>query len=200
MNGREEWERLLRCDWVTAPYRRANSERKPMNTISENRACPDHSTGGQRECHSSAVPVRVLVVDDSRPSADALSAYLQAGGMSVRTVYHGSDAVREAKAWLPDCIVLDVAMPGLSGIGVAAALRRIEATGKIPLLAFTAFDTADYIREMKEVGFDAVCRKPAELPQLENMIFRLLRHEPVENAVGNAESAPSPLSARAASA
>jgi CheY-like chemotaxis protein len=167
-----------------------------MNSISENRACADHSTGGQREYVSSAVPVRVLVVDDSRPSADALSAYLQAGGMSVRTVYHGSDAVREAKAWLPDCIVLDVAMPGLSGIGVAAALRRIEATGKIPLLAFTAFDTADYIREMKEVGFDAVCRKPAELPQLENMIFRLLRHEPV----GNAESAPSPLSDSSASA
>nr|WP_238812963.1 hypothetical protein [Paraburkholderia sp. SG-MS1] len=65
-------------------------------------------------------------------------------------------------------------MPGLSGIGVAAALRRIEATARIPLLAFTAFDTADHIREMKEVGFDAVCRKPAELSRLENMIFRLV--------------------------
>jgi PleD family two-component response regulator len=38
-------------------------------------------------------PVRVLVVDDSRTSADALSAYLQAGDMSVRTVYHGPDAL-----------------------------------------------------------------------------------------------------------
>jgi two-component system, OmpR family, response regulator len=129
----------------------------------------------------------VLVVDDSRPSADALSAYLQAGGMSVRTVYHGSDALREAKAWIPDCIVLDVAMPGLSGIGVAAAMRRIEATEKIPLLAFTAFDTADYIREMKEVGFDAVCRKPAELNQLEGMIFKLLG----QNAVDGFQIVPS---------
>jgi two-component system OmpR family response regulator len=95
--------------------------------------------------------------------------------------------VREAKAWIPDCIVLDVAMPGLSGIGVAAALRRIEATGKIPLLAFTAFDTADYIREMKEVGFDAVCRKPAELNQLEGMIFKLLG----QNAVDGIQIVPS---------
>lgn len=107
--------------------------------------------------------------------------------MSVRTVYHGSDALREAKAWIPDCIVLDVAMPGLSGIGVAAALRRTESTKKIPLLAFTAFDTADYLREMQEVGFDAVCRKPAELTQLENIIFRLLGQADV-----GAPSAPGP--------
>ncbi len=71
-------------------------------------------------------------------------------------------------------------MPGLSGIGIAAALRRIEASEKIPLLAFTAFDNAEYIREIKEVGFDAVCRKPAELFRLENMMFKLLGHEAVD--------------------
>jgi two-component system, OmpR family, response regulator len=120
---------------------------------------------------------RVLIVDDSRSSADALAAYLQSGGMSVRTVYHGSDAIREAKTWLPDCIVLDVAMPGLSGIGVAAALRRFPSTAKIPLLAFTAFDTADYIREMEQVGFDAVCRKPAELSNLEAVLKSLVERE-----------------------
>ncbi|MFM0341884.1 response regulator [Paraburkholderia fungorum] len=146
----------------------------------ESQEHPDDSTGSQCGRYQNGAPVRVLVVDDSRPSADALSAYLQAGGMSVRTVYHGSDALREARAWIPDCIVLDVAMPGLSGIGVAAALRRIEATEMIPLLAFTAFDTADYIREMKEVGFDAVCRKPAELSQLEGMILKLLGQNAVD--------------------
>jgi CheY-like chemotaxis protein len=148
-----------------------------MNSEPENRERPTDLTGSQSGQLQKAGPVRVLVVDDSRASADALSAYLQAGGMSVRTVYHGSDALKEAKAWIPDCIVLDVAMPGLSGIGVAAALRRIEATKKIPLLAFTAFDSADRIREMKEVGFDAVCRKPAELTELERMIFKLVGHE-----------------------
>ncbi|QQC66941.1 response regulator [Paraburkholderia ginsengisoli] len=152
-----------------------------MTAESENRHRPDDSTGSQSERLFNGAPIRVLVVDDSRASADALSAYLQAGGMSVRTVYHGSDALREAKAWIPDCIVLDVAMPGLSGIGVAAALRRIETTGKIPLLAYTAFDTADRIREMKEVGFDVVCRKPAELTQLEGMIFKLVSHEAVDD-------------------
>ncbi|MFM0204092.1 response regulator [Paraburkholderia fungorum] len=153
----------------------------------ESQECPDDSTASRRGPCQNGAPVRVLVVDDSCPSADALSAYLHAGGLSVRTVYHGSDALREAKAWIPDCIVLDVAMPGLSGIGVAAALRRIGATGKIPLLAFTAFDTAGYIREMKEAGFDAVCRKPAQLNQLEGMILKLLG----PNAVDGFQIVPS---------
>jgi CheY-like chemotaxis protein len=86
-------------------------------------------------------------------------------------------------------------MPGLSGLGVAAALRGIGATGKGPLLAFTAFGTADYIQEMKEVGFDAVCRKPAELTQLEGMIFRLLGHESVDGfqvVLSTSELVPTP--------
>ncbi|WP_144113169.1 response regulator [Paraburkholderia sp. BCC1886] len=149
-----------------------------MNAQVENPTPPAVPTGLPIELRPAAEPVRVLVVDDSRPSADALSAYLEAGGMSVRTVYHGSDALREAKAWIPDCIVLDVAMPGLSGIGVAAALRRVEATSKIPLLAFTAFDTRDHVLEMQRVGFDAVCRKPAELTELEDLIFQLLGGRP----------------------
>jgi CheY-like chemotaxis protein len=60
--------------------------------------------------------------------------------------------------------------PVLSAIGVATALRRIEATEKVPLVAFTAFDTADHSREKSEVGFDAICRKPAELARLEGTI------------------------------
>lgn len=152
-----------------------------MNSNLEDRERENDPNASQSGRLQNGAPIRVLVVDDSRPSADALSAYLQAGGMSVRTVYHGSDALKEARAWIPDCIVLDVAMPGLSGIGVAVALRRIEATGKIPLLAYTAFDTTDYLREMKEAGFDAVCRKPAELTQLEGTIFRLLGHKTVDD-------------------
>ncbi|WP_408449104.1 response regulator transcription factor [Paraburkholderia sediminicola] len=107
------WERSLRPPLAAVRCQRSTSERKPKTPNFESQECPDDSTGSQRGRFQNGAPVRVLVVDDSRPSADALSAYLQAGGMSVRTVYHGSDALREAKAWIPDCIVLDVAMcPG----------------------------------------------------------------------------------------
>ncbi|WP_345814499.1 response regulator [Paraburkholderia sp. PREW-6R] len=151
-----------------------------MNSNLEGAHPDDDAKGMLGEQLSQKVPARVLIVDDSRASADALGAYLQGSGMTVRTVYHGSDAIREAKTWVPDCIILDVAMPGLSGIGVAAALRRMVATRNIPLLAFTAFDTADYSREMKEVGFDAICRKPAELSLLERMIHTLLVGKPAD--------------------
>lgn len=148
-----------------------------MNADFQHPPCPADPTDSRCSRPHDKMPVRVLVVDDSHASADALSAWLRSGGMSVRTVYHGSDALKEAKEWLPDCIVLDVAMPGLSGIGVAAALRRVEATATIPLLAFTAFDIDDRIAEMKAAGFNAVCRKPAELTLLEGTILQLVdRH------------------------
>lgn len=154
-----------------------------MNLHPENRRAPASQTVEKIDPQLKPRPrLRVLVVDDSRASADALSAYLLSGGFDVRTVYHGSDALREAKRWLPDCIVLDIAMPGLSGIGVAAALRGVESTMNIPLLAFTAFDTADYIGDMKASGFNAICRKPAELAQLETVILRLADRESLDGS------------------
>lgn len=71
------------------------------------------------------------------------------------------------------------------GINVAGALGRIEATG-IPLLAFTVFDIGDYIHAIKEAGFGAVCRKPAELTELEAIIFKPLDQE----AVGDFQVVP----------
>lgn len=142
---------------------------------------------------STRAALRVLVVDDCSASADALSAYLQAGGMTVQTVYHGSDALRAAKDWMPDCIVLDIAMPGLSGIGVAASLRRQEATARIPLLAFTAYDTADQLREMSDAGFDAICTKPADLRKLECLIADLAGYPPPVDSHAAASSQATPI-------
>ncbi|MGF6768692.1 CheY-like chemotaxis protein [Paraburkholderia sp. GAS199] len=116
---------------------------------------------------------RVLVVDDNRLSADGLCAYLAAGGLTVRAVYNGSDALREVRTWAPDCIVLDIAMPGLSGVGVAATLRRTGLAADAAVLAYTAFDATDHIDEMASVGFDAIFRKPDEFLLVEAWILRL---------------------------
>lgn len=155
---------------------------------------PSHNPATDGALQASAkTALRVLVVDDCSASADALSAYLQAGGMSVKTVYHGSDALRAAKEWMPDCIVLDIAMPGLSGIGVAASLRRQEATAKIPLLAFTAYDTADQLREMSDAGFDAICTKPADPRKLECLIADLAGYRLPDSSHAIASSQAAPL-------
>ena len=120
------------------------------------------------------VSVRVLIVT-TRARLQTLLALIfrQAAGVCARSITVPTLS-EKAKARIPDCIVLDVAMPGLSGIGVAAAFRRMEATKTIPLLAYSAFDTADYSREMKEVGFYAIFRRPAELARLEGLIFGLV--------------------------
>jgi hypothetical protein len=72
-----------------------------MHSYLDNLKRSDAPAGMQNAHLHNEAPVRVLVVDDSRTSADALSAYLQAGGMSVLTVYHGPDALRESKGLDP---------------------------------------------------------------------------------------------------
>jgi len=109
-----------------------------------------------------ALPPRVLVVDDFIDSADALAAFLANTGFETRVAYNGCDALKIANEWRPDSIVLDIAMPGVSGLAVARTLRESPATADVPLLAYTACETSDDYAELRESGFDGVCEKPID--------------------------------------
>ena len=77
-------ERLLRSQLVAVLCQRANSERKPVNSSFESRECREDLTAGQHRRLWNGAPVHALVVA-IRACADALSACLQVGSMSVRT-------------------------------------------------------------------------------------------------------------------
>lgn len=109
-----------------------------------------------------ALPPRVLVVDDFIDSADALAAFLANTGFDTRVAYNGCDALKIANEWRPDSIVLDIAMPGVSGLAVARTLRESPATAQVPLLAYTACETGDNYAELRASGFDGVCEKPID--------------------------------------
>ena len=109
-----------------------------------------------------ALPPRVLVVDDFIDSADALAAFLANTGFDTRVAYNGCDALKIANEWRPDSIVLDIAMPGVSGLAVARTLRESPATAQVPLLAYTAYETGDNYAELRASGFDGVCEKPID--------------------------------------
>jgi len=109
-----------------------------------------------------SAPPRVLVVDDYIDSADVLAAFLSNHGFAARVAYNGCDALQIANEWHPDSVVLDVAMPGLSGLAVARTLRESPGTASVPLLAYTACDPGDNYAELRESGFDGVCAKPID--------------------------------------
>src|ERR1700757_3697722 len=64
-----------------------------------------------------SMPPRMLLVDDYIDSADALAAFLANSGFDTRVAYNGYDALKIANEWHPDSVVLDIAMPGVSGLG-----------------------------------------------------------------------------------
>jgi len=83
-------------------------------------------------------PVRVLVVDDEPANLDLLEALLKPAGFGVLRARTGQEGIDLSKSQLPDLILLDLIMPGLSGFDVVEALRAEEATRSIPIMVLTA--------------------------------------------------------------
>ena len=77
----------------------------------------------------------ILIVDDYPDSLDVWDLYLRASGFEVLRAEDGTEALRTACEHLPDLVVMDLELPGLTGCQVAAALRERAETRHIPLIA-----------------------------------------------------------------
>ena len=80
----------------------------------------------------------------------------------------------KAEELLPDLIVLDLELPGLTGFEVAQRLRATPATSAIPLIAATGYSHARQLDMARQSGFDAVVVKPCDPDMLVEEIKRLL--------------------------
>ena len=116
----------------------------------------------------------VLIVDDYADALDIWAIYLQSMGYRVSTAADGLSAVTMAEEQLPDLIVLDLELPGLTGFEVAQRLRATPATSPIPLIAATGYSHARQLDMARQSGFDAVVVKPCDPDLLVQEIERLL--------------------------
>lgn len=119
---------------------------------------------------------RVLVVDDYPVGADALQLLLEQNGFEARTVNDAKLACSVAEEWLPFAVVVDVVMPGMTGLELARRLRTGALTRDMLLVAFTARASQDDRTRALEAGFDVHCAKPLTpsrlLTVLESVIGR----------------------------
>jgi len=83
-------------------------------------------------------PVRVLVVDDEPANLDLLEALLTSAGFSVLRAGSGQEGIDMAMSQVPNLILLDLMMPGLTGFDVVESLRAEEVTRSIPIMVLTA--------------------------------------------------------------
>jgi CheY-like chemotaxis protein len=121
----------------------------------------------------------ILIVDDYADALDIWAIYLSAAGYRVSTAIDGASAIAKAHQLLPDLIVLDLELPGISGFEAARALRGDPETADIPLIAATGYSHLRQLDLAREVGFDAVVVKPCDPDMLLAEIERLTG-EPAE--------------------
>ncbi|MEW2636228.1 response regulator transcription factor [Streptomyces sp. NPDC048389] len=118
-------------------------------------------------------PVRVLVVDDEAPLSDLLSMALRYEGWEVRSAGDGAAAVRTARDFRPDAVVLDVVLPDTDGLAVMGRLRR--EVPDLPVLFLTARDAVeDRIAGLTAGGDDCVA-KPFSLEEVVARLRGLIR-------------------------
>jgi two-component system, OmpR family, response regulator len=118
-------------------------------------------------------PARILVVDDEPTLTDLLSMALRYEGCEVRTAGTGHAAVRTAKDFGPDAVVLDVMLPDLDGFEV---LRRLRAQAPdVPVLFLTAKDAVEDRIAGLTAGGDDYVTKPFSLEEVVARLRALLR-------------------------
>jgi len=131
--------------------------------------------------------MHILVAEDDRDIADLIALYIQKAGWTAHVVTSGDDALAYARQSPVDVAILDVMLPGLSGLEVCRALRADKATAAIPIIMVTArADEADRIVGL-EIGADDYVSKPFSPPELIARIRALMRRtrraEPEEAAL-----------------
>jgi len=116
----------------------------------------------------------ILIVDDYADALDVWAIYLQSMGYRVSTAADGLTAVAKGEELLPDLIVLDLELPGLTGFEAAKRLRANPDTASIPLIAATGYSHARQLDLARQSGFDTVVVKPCDPDLLILEIERLL--------------------------
>jgi two-component system OmpR family response regulator len=140
-------------------------------------------TGHPRLVRRDGQPPRVLVVDDEASLAEVLASVLQREGWVARAVYDGAQAVREAREFKPDAVVLDMMLPDLDGLEVLSRIRAIDPA--VLVLFLTARDSVEDRVAGITAGGDDYVTKPFSLEEVLARVRGLLRRTTLVEDAGS---------------
>jgi two-component system OmpR family response regulator len=143
-------------------------------------ARPAGRTGGERGLSPDDGQVRVLVVDDEASLAELLASVLRHEGWVVRTADNGASAVRTARQFKPDVVVLDVMLPDFDGFEVMKRLRAEHQD--VCVLFLTARDAVEDRIAGITAGGDDYVTKPFSLEEVLARLRGMLRRAGVARA------------------
>jgi PAS domain S-box-containing protein len=130
---------------------------------------------GGAAAKSADAPLRVLVVDDNLDAADSLAALLDILGHTTMVAHDGIEGLEAARAFVPDLVLLDIGLPGMSGYEVAREIRRSPALREVMLVALTGWGAPGDQQQSQEAGFNQHLTKPVSLEVLEQALAAAAR-------------------------
>src|SRR5512138_1918393 len=117
----------------------------------------------------------VLIVDDEYAGRETLQSILEGEGYQLEMAENGVQAIDKAKELLPDVILLDVMMPGMTGFEVCERIRNDPQVAEIPIIILTALDDRESLLTGLKSGADDFIAKPFDRFELRARLIGITR-------------------------
>jgi two-component system, chemotaxis family, CheB/CheR fusion protein len=113
---------------------------------------------------------RILVVDDNQDSVDSLAILLQIWGHTIQVAYDASSALEAARTFRPEIALLDIGLPGMTGLELARQLRALPGLAGLYLVAVTGYGRKEDWQATLASGFHCHVVKPVDPEALKTLI------------------------------
>lgn len=127
----------------------------------------------------------ILIIDDDVRNTRLLEAQLKAEGYDTMVAFSGEDGLKQVGQKLPDLILLDIMMAGMSGFDVAGRLKLDERTKSIPIIMVTALEDRDSRLRSLHMGAEEFLSKPVDRAELWVRVRNMLRLKEYQNFLAN---------------
>ncbi|HEY8184844.1 MAG TPA: response regulator [Pyrinomonadaceae bacterium] len=118
--------------------------------------------------------ITVLLVEDTEDNRQMMSRLLEMSGYRVVEATNGLEAVKVANQIRPAIILMDLSLPFIDGLAATRQIRSLPGFSKVPIIAVSAHDSADFHNEALEAGCNAYITKPIDYTELEDLVNQLL--------------------------
>ena len=121
---------------------------------------------------------KVLIIEDHLDMRTMLALTLRYMDYEPLEAADGYAGIEKTVAEHPDLVLLDLGLPGISGLDTAKRIKANPRTGDIPIIAFTGWDPREFEAKAREAGMAAYLQKPVSLSEIVRRIEMLTRSDP----------------------